>query len=212
MIVRKGITISCPGIPEKDLPHAGAISESLALSAPVLMQQGWLDSPEADFLPAEIRVGWMPSRLVVLAEIPDRDIFTLVTGPNQKTWQLGDVFEIFLKAEDRSDYVELHVTPPNFRLQLHIESPGKPAIHFDDGVFTSCVKIDTANQKWTVYAEVPASLVSGESNIRPGESWLYSFSRYDASSDGRTPVLSSTSPHEAVNFHRIHEWGKITFC
>jgi hypothetical protein len=71
VIARKAVTISCPGIPEKDLPHAGAIPESLALSAPVLMQQGWRDSPEADFLPAEIRVGWTPSRLVVLAEIPD---------------------------------------------------------------------------------------------------------------------------------------------
>jgi hypothetical protein len=69
------------------------------------MQQGWRDSPEADFLPAEIRVGWTPSRLVVLAEIPDRDIFTLVTGPNQKTWQLGDVFEIFIMYYYRSDYV-----------------------------------------------------------------------------------------------------------
>ena len=212
MIMKTSVTISCPSIPEKDLSQADAIPESLALSAPVLMQQGWRDSPEADFLPAEIRVGWTPSRLVVLAEIPDRDIFTLVTGPNQKTWQLGDVFEIFLKHQDRSDYVELHVTPPNFRLQLQIESPGKPATQLDDGVFTSSVKIDTANQKWTVYAKVPASLVTGQEHIRLGESWLYSFSRYDASSDGRLPVLSSTSPHEAVNFHRIHEWGKITFC
>ena len=186
--------------------------DSLALSAPVLMQQGWLDSREADFLSAEIRVGWTPSRLVVLAEIPDRDIFTLVTGPNQKTWQLGDVFEIFLKLEDRSDYVELHVTPPNVRLQLQIESPGKPAKQLDDGVFTSRVKIDTANQKWTVYAEVPSTLVSGRDQIASGESWLFSFSRYDASRDGRPPILSSTSPHQALNFHRLHEWGKITFC
>ena len=212
MTINAPANISCPGIPEKELPQGDAIPDSLALSAPVLMQQGWLDSPEADFLPAEIRVGWTPSRLVVLAEIPDRDIFTLVTGPNQKTWQLGDVFEIFLKPEDRSDYVELHVTPPNFRLQLQIESQGKPATQLDDGVFSSRVKIDTANQKWTVYAEVPAALVTGQEHIEAGESWLFSFSRYDASRDGRPPILSSTSPHQAVNFHRIHEWGKITFC
>ena len=204
--------ISCPCIPEKSLPQGDAIPNFLALSAPVLMQQGWLDALQADFLAAEIRVGWSPSRLVVLAEIPDRDIFTQATGPNQRTWELGDVFEIFLKAEDRSDYVELHVTPPNFRLQLQIESPGKPATKLDDGVFSSRVKIDTANQKWTVYAEVPASLVSGQEHIEDGESWLFSFSRYDASRDGRPPILSSTSPHQAINFHRIHEWGKITFC
>jgi len=210
--MNKPATISCPAIFDKDLPQAEAMPENLALSAPVLMQQGWLDAPEPDFLPAEIRVGWTPARLIVLADIPDRDIFTEATGPNQRTWQLGDVFEIFLKPEDRSDYVELHVTPPNFRLQLQIESPGKPATQLPDGVFSSRVKIDTSNQKWTVYAEVPATLVTGRDQIATGEAWLFSFSRYDASRDGRPPILSSTSPHQAINFHRVHEWGKITFC
>ena len=204
--------ISCPAISGKDLPQVDAIPENLALSAPVLMQQGWLDAPEPDFLPAEIRLGWTPSRLIVLAEIPDHDLFTEAAGPNQKMWELGDAFEIFLKPEDRSDYVELHITPPNFRLQYQIESPGKPATELSDGVFSSRVKIDAANQKWTVYAEVPATLVTGRDQIAIGEAWLFSFSRYDASRDGRPPILSSTSPHQAINFHRIHEWGKITFC
>jgi hypothetical protein len=204
--------ISCPRISEKDLQQGGAIPKSLALSTPIFMQQGWLDAPEADFLPAKIRVGWTPSQLIILAEIPDRDIFTQATGSNQRTWELGDVFEIFLKPDDRSDYIELHVTPQNFRLQLQIESQGKPATQLDDGVFSSRVKIDAANQKWTVYAEVPTSLVTGQEHIEAGESWLFSFSRYDASRDGRPPILSSTSPHQAINFHRIHEWGKINFC
>jgi hypothetical protein len=206
------VTISCPAIFDKDLPQGEAMPENLALSAPVLMQQGWLDTPEPDFLPAEIRVGWTPSRLIVLAEIPDRDIFTKATGSNQRMWELGDVFEIFLQAVDRSDYVELHVTPPNLRLQYQIESPGKPATVLSDGVFSSRVKIDTSNQKWTVYAEVPSTLVTGRDQIATGEAWLFSFSRYDASRDGRPPILSSTSPHQAINFHCIHEWGKIAFC
>ena len=167
--MNKPATISCPAIAEKDLPQADAMPANLALSAPVLMQQGWLDAPEPDFLPAEIRLGWTPSRLIVFAEIPDRDIFTQATGPNQKMWELGDVFEMFLKPEDRTDYVELHVTPPNFRLQYQIESPGKPATELSDDVFSSRVKIDTANQKWTVYAEVPATLVSGRDQIASGE-------------------------------------------
>jgi len=202
-------TIFCPALSEKDLPPNGVLPAGL--SAPIRMQQGWLETPQPGFLPAEIRIGWTPSRLVVRAEIPDRDIFTLATGPNQKMWELGDVFEIFLQAEDRSDYVELHVTPPNFRLQLHIESLGKPATLLDDGVFSSHVKVDAANQRWIVYAEVPANLVSGREHICPGESWRFSFSRYDASRDGTPPILSSTSPHQAVNFHRIPEWGKIIF-
>ena len=50
--MNKLATISCPAILEKDLPQAEAMPENLALSAPVLMQQGWLDAPEPDFLPA----------------------------------------------------------------------------------------------------------------------------------------------------------------
>jgi hypothetical protein len=175
------------------------------------MKQAWLEAPEADFLAAEIRVGWTSTSRLVRADLPDRDIFTQATGSNQRMWELGDVFEIFLQAADRSDYVELHVTPPNFRLQLHFQSVGKPATQLDDGVFTSYVKIDATKQKWTVYAEIPARIVSGRDHIRPEESWYFSFSRYDASCDGRPPVLSSTSPHQALNFHRIHEWGNLIF-
>lgn len=175
------------------------------------MQQAWLEAPEADFLAAEIRVGWTPTSLLVRADLPDRDIFTQATESNQRMWELGDVFEIFLQAADRSDYVELHVTPPNLRLQLHFQSAGKPATHLDDGAFASRVKIDSENQRWTVHAEIPARLVSGRDSIHAEESWHFSFSRYDASRDGRPPVLSSTSPHQALNFHRIHEWGNLIF-
>ena len=175
------------------------------------MQQAWLEAPEADFLAAEIRVGWTPTSLLVHADLPDRDIFTQATASNQRMWELGDVFEIFLQAADRSDYLELHVTPPNLRLQLHFPSAGKPATHLDDGAFASWVKIDSENQRWTVHAEIPARLVSGRDSIQAEESWHFSFSRYDASRDRRPPVLSSTSPHRALNFHRIHEWGNFIF-
>jgi hypothetical protein len=182
------------------------------LSPPVFLQQGWMEKPQADFLPAAVRVGWTPGGLVILAEIPDRDIFTLATAPNQKMWELGDVFEIFLQDEDRSDYVELHVTPANLRLQLRFETSGATPVQLSDGVFSSHVGIDSPNQRWSLQASVPAVLVSGRSQIQPGEVWRFSFSRYDASRDGTTPVLSSTSPHQAINFHRNHEWGKLTFA
>jgi hypothetical protein len=176
------------------------------------MQQAWLEAPEADFLAAAIRVGWTPTSLLVRADLPDRDIFTQATESNQRMWELGDVFEIFLQAADRSEYVELHVTPPNLRLQLYFQSAGKPATRLDDGAFASRVKIDSENQRWTVYAEIPARLVSGRDSIHAEESWHFSFSRYDASRDGQRPVLSSTSPHQVLNFHRVHEWGSLVFC
>lgn len=37
---------------------------------------------------------------------------------NERTWELGDVCELFLQLSGQSTYLELHVTPENHRLQL----------------------------------------------------------------------------------------------
>ncbi|MEI8343284.1 MAG: hypothetical protein WCH43_17320, partial [Verrucomicrobiota bacterium] len=44
-----------------------------------------------------------------------------------------------------------------------------------------------------------------------GRTWLASFSRYDYSSAEAPPVLSSTSPHAEVSFHRQQEWAELLF-
>lgn len=203
--------ISCYRLPDIRSFNASHILEALGSVKPVSLRQAWLATPEPGFLSADVRIGWTPEMLVVFATLPDRDIFTNATAPNQETWLLGDVFEIFLQGDTCSDYVELHVTPANIRTQFYFKNAGAPRMELPDGVFVSDASIDPRNKCWTVLAEIPARLVSGRDTIGTNELWRFSFSRYDASRDGKPPVLSSTSLHAKLNFHRLNEWGSMIF-
>ena len=203
--------IACRRLPEVLAGNVESVLDFIGTAQPVSLGQAWLASPDPGFLSANVRVAWSPEALLVFAVLPDRDIFTNATAPNQETWTLGDVFEIFLQGELCSHYVELHVTPTNLRTQFYFERSGAPRVDLPDGVFASDVSIDSRNAHWTVLAEIPARLVSGRDVIKTNEQWHFSFSRYDASRDGNPPVLSSTSQHTKLNFHRQQEWGSLIF-
>jgi len=175
----------------------------------VMMRQAWLPEPEQGFLPAEVRAGFGKNSLLVWATIPDGDIFTYVTSANQRTWELGDVFEIFLKPEGEDFYRELHITPANIRTQLAFAAEGTPGEFLPDGIFESRVWLDS--DCWHVLASVPSNVVTGRTKISRGEKWRFSFCRYDAFRNGRGPIISSTSPHPVPKFHRPAEWGILVF-
>jgi len=203
--------ITCHRLPEHLKGNMESLLDFTGTAQPVSLCQAWLASPEPGFLPADVRVTWSPEALLVFAVLPDRDIFTNATAPNQETWLLGDVFEIFLQGELCTHYVELHITPTNLRTQFYFERSGAPRMELPDGVFASDASIDSRNARWTVLAEIPARLVNGRDTIKANEQWHFSFSRYDASRDGNPPVLSSTSQHTRLNFHRLGEWGSLIF-
>jgi hypothetical protein len=71
---------------------------------------------------------WDDSALYVATAFVDSDVYTRVTGDNQKTWDLGDVAEWFLGACDGSYYWEMHVCPPGYRTGFLLTAPrvGKP--------------------------------------------------------------------------------------
>jgi hypothetical protein len=185
------------------------------------MRQAWLAEPEVDFAPATVRVGWRGGSLLVFAELEDADIFTHATAPNQRMWELGDVLEMFLSPENAAHYVELHVTPNNFRLQLRL--PDTPTLRqaqaencfhhllLPDGVFRSRVWTQPENKMWFVYAEIPAAIVGGAEKPLAGMKWRASFSRYDCVRGRQEPIYSSTSPHAKLDYHRREEWGALIF-
>ena len=173
------------------------------------MRQSWLAAPESEFFPAEVRVGRLGNSLIVSSTLPDLDIFTQATAANQRTWELGDVFEIFLKPDGEDFYRELHITPANMRTQLAFAAEGATGEFLPDRIFASHVWIESGY--WQVLATIPAAVVTGLDEISPGEKWRFSFCRYDAFRDGRKPILSSTSPHPVPKFHRPAEWGAMIF-
>lgn len=187
----------------------------------VKSQQAWLAEPEPEFRPMRVKAGWTRDALYVYAEIEDADIFNPEKRFNAPSFLSGDVFELFLRPCDQESYVEIHVTPENQKLQLRIPStralgaprakPGIPPEWFIDRAIESRVRVNVAAERWDVAVEIPFAMICEVLLPRSGDRWLFSFSRYDYTRGLVHPVLSSTSPHQVLNFHRQEEWGELRF-
>ena len=185
-------------------------------ATPVPFRQAWLDTPERDFAPGSVRTGWREDSLFVLADLVDVDVFTRAERHNDRFWQLGDTFEMFLQPAGSEAYVELHVAPNNLRLQLRFAEPpaAQDADPFDaalihDQIFDSRTWVTPAEHGWRVFAQVRAAAVGHGSGPLASSTWRFSFGRYDATRGRPEPVISSTSPHTVPAFHRPHEWGSL---
>ena len=196
---------------------AGAFTEAMVVES----QQAWLAKPEPEFRPMRVKTGWTREALYVYAELEDVDIFNPEKRFNEPSFMSGDVFEIFLRPCNQESYVEIHVTPENQKFQLRIPSarefaeprakPGIPPEWFLDRVIESRVRINAEAERWDVAVEIPFAMVCEVFLPRAGDRWLFSYSRYDYTRGREKPVLSSTSPHVVLNFHRQDEWGGLRF-
>ncbi|MEY4385660.1 MAG: hypothetical protein RLY20_943 [Verrucomicrobiota bacterium] len=216
-----GPRLECkPVSPFNSMDHV-AVRAAFQAAAHCELQQAWQDAPSSNFAPAVVRVGWRHNVLWVYAELTDADIFTQASGLNQRLWELGDSFEIFLRPEAQQEYFELQVSPNNQHLQLRYvntaalnraRKTGDLAEALIPGdAFRSRVWIEDQCSRWSVLAEIPAYLICGSSDALAGSVWRYSFSRYDYTRGEHEPAISSSSPHAEANFHRQEEWGQLEF-
>lgn len=193
------------------LPATGGITVDLV--------QGWREQPEPEFLPARAVLRVSRTWIEVESSLQDIDIFNPVKGFNQPAFLHGDVFEIFLRPANQAAYLELHVGPANQAFQLRIPSAealsaarGNPepwrAWLITEPCFESRVARPPGRPCWRVEARIPTVAIA-EQAVRSGDRWLFSFSRYDYTRGRERPVLSSSSRHREVNFHRQQEWGEF---
>lgn len=190
--------------PPSDNPVPVPCHDTAGEGAVFHLAQSWRPHTEPLFRPGLVRLAWQPAFLLVVADLVDEEVLTGATADNQRMWELGDVFEMFVKAEGRDDYVELHATPNGRR--LHLRFPGARAA--DPAAFHAEASI--APDGWRVTARIPAG-VAGLDCYRAGLALRASFCRYDAGT-GTPPVLSSTSPHPVPSFHRPDEWPRIVLA
>jgi hypothetical protein len=194
-----------------------AFQEAVAISA----EQAWRKKAEPHFAPMLVRIGWRDDMLLLFAELTDADILTHATANNQRLWELGDAFEVFLRPRTQGSYVELQVAPNNKRLQLrypntravtHARKLGATDHLLIRGkAFVSSTWVCAAEKKWYVFVKVPAKTVCEQAKLSPGIEWLFSFSRYDYTRTRKRPVISSTSLHKKPDFHRQAEWRIMRF-
>lgn len=183
-------------------------------------QQGWRDQPEAGLEPAVAELWGTDEAFHVLAVLGDRDIGNLATGFNEKTWQSGDVFEIFIQTNP-DNYYEFHITPENKHLFLtwtaeriaafrNEKANLGEAMLTDRDTLRSGTQIRETEAYWTVYARIPFEKLGLQPSAANAEVKV-AFARYDAFSDGRPPVLSATPDFPEVNFHDRSAWHPIRF-
>ncbi len=185
----------------------------------VALQQGWRATPEPGFQPTTVRLSATPECIVVEATLTDTAIYQPETGFNQPFFCSGDTFEIFFRPLRQDAYLEVHVGPANQVFQLRIPSAEVFAASrqqtdpwrawlIPQPCFESRVWLEPEHQRWRVHASIPTRVIA-EQPVTPGDRWLYSFSRYDYAPGRPTPILSSSSPHRELSFHRQQEWRTI---
>ncbi|MFA5689934.1 MAG: carbohydrate-binding family 9-like protein [Kiritimatiellales bacterium] len=191
--------------------HSGAESSECL---PLL--QHWQPEPDPALQPASVRLSWTEQTLLIHAELYDDEIFSAVSGDNQATWRLGDVFEIFLKPENQAGFFEMHVTPNKYRLHLHLPGPYcKPSpeadpLPWEELTVTPCgfrSKVTCLPDRWLVDVEIPADALQLE-KFCENDQLQANFCRYDYSKN-KPPVLSSVAPLQAADFHRTNDWCTI---
>lgn len=211
----------CRPLPAFDTGDWNAIGAAFANAPGCAFQQAWLETPEADFRPAHVKVGWQENTLWVYAELGDADIFNGATHLNDATYAKGDIFEIFVRPQGQEDYFEFHTTPENQNLQLHWpdnqavwgceDTQESLAPYFTaEPLIRSLTQVQRENNLWRVLAGVPGRIARA-GVIEAGDVWNFSFSRYDCTRGRELPVWSASSPHPEPRFHRQQEWGTLLF-
>lgn len=213
--------LACVTLPPFDATQLDGVRGAFASAARCELGQAWQAATSPRFAPAVVRFGWSGNVLLVYAELTDADIFTRATELNQRLWELGDSFEIFLRPEDQEAYVELQVAPNNQRLQLRYANIAALDCARQTGrlteallpgdAFLSRTWIEEQHSRWHVLAGISTALVCGGSGELSGRRWRFSFSRYDYTRGEDEPVISSSSAHAEADFHRQHEWGQLYF-
>lgn len=205
-------------IPAASAGCLNGLRSSLENAVPVALGQVGGERP--GFSAGAVRVVWCPDALLVRADLRDEEVFTRATGDSQYFWEMGDVFEIFLEAEGAGYYTEMHVAPGNHRMHMRIRPEDylsmkagtlRPAdLMVRPPEFES--RCEAVPGGWSIEAVIPAEAVQPAGRISGDSRWRGSFCRYDAGSDGRAPVLSSTSCHRGeANFHARADWRTLCF-
>jgi hypothetical protein len=213
--------IKCPKLPPFAAADLITVRRAFAGAPTCAMHQSWRSELEPEFAPGKIWTGWRDEILLILAELTDADIYTTATQPNQRLWELGDAFEVFLRPADQEAYSEIQVAPNNQRLQLRyasaaavaqarkINSVADALVH--DISFQSRTWVQPESRCWLALVEIPTASVCDHPCPLPGSQWHFSFGRYDYTRGRSEPVISSTAALSQADFHRLEEWGILQF-
>ena len=189
-------------------------------SEPLPLMQWWRG---AGHMPDEgglSYVGFNSDGLCFYACLEDSDIYTQARSDNEKLWTLGDVVEFFVKpGENRDDYWEIHVSPSDLIMDIHIPSRDKyvsGAISWDnvvtaDSGSTKRVQVIAAENTWAVELCIPWAAFGHGTVPTPGTVWQFAVCRYNYSGNLENLELSATAHFTELDFHSYEEYADLIF-
>jgi hypothetical protein len=130
---------------------------------------------------------------------------------NERTWELGDVAEVFVDSADGSAYLEVHLTPENHRLQLLWPPDGLARVRAKTAPLKNFMVWEpdwvqghahVAAAWWGFSVTIPAARL-GIDRFRPQQALRTAVCRYHAQTAG--PMLSSF-------FHQREKWNRVVLA
>ena len=210
--------IICPILAGFDIGDRDAVRAAFAGAPALQMQQAWREQAEEKFRSAFVQIGWSGDNFLIFGQLTDDLLYTSSTEDNQILCTYGDAFEIFLGDASGHGYVEFHIAPNGKRLQLFWpDGESYQKVGRKEATLSSFL-VDqpifdfsqwTEGDIWCICASVPLATFLPPETTLEGRTLRASFSRYDYSSAAEPPVLSSTSPHAVLSFHRRQEWAEV---
>lgn len=210
----------------KEVEQNPVLSESgeeaitkMASTPSLVFRQSWEALNEPGYQPASVRFGVHQGSLVGVAVLHDSSIGNRATHFNARTWELGDVFEIFITDPSGQPYYEFHVTPENMIMQMRWPAPGTlqreaKADTLDHSRYFLPVQIiesrswiDHAAGRWIVAFALPLQSIRADGTGLP-EALQLSFCRYDVQKDDDSTIYSSTTELPFAGFHEVEFWPR----
>jgi hypothetical protein len=180
------------------------------------LQQAWLETQDEKFREGRAELNWTSDALNVEAVLTDDEVYTLSNADNQHMWELGDVFEVFIQVEGRTDYVELHITPAGTRFHAHkpnvtgtdpITGEWQPIEHWLVTPIGFSAQSNRIENGWHATLQIPPTVL-GLQTFEAGTELRIGFARYDGAPD-QEPALSASAPHRIVSFHIPEDWHRV---
>jgi len=177
--------------------------------------RSWLPpAAQATPAPARARLTWQPTALELEADFAGDPPANRARRLNELTWETGDVCELFLQVAGQGEYVELHVTPENQRLQLRFSATGIAEVRAgrrrleefmiaDPHWVTSRTRLEPGH--WITHLSVPAACL-GLAAFTPGQRLRAAVCRYQCLPGQPEPVTSTTAALTQPGFHQPSSW------
>jgi hypothetical protein len=179
--------------------------------------QAWLGSaPQKNFRPGWARLGWHPHFLDLAFVFSGGPAHNAARQLNERTWELGDVGEFFIRPDSAPHYLEIHLTPENQRLQLNFPLGGIARLRSGEAPLESFIVTDPdwvfsathiTSDFWTAQARIPAAAL-GFATLANGLVFQTAVCRYDCGITS-TPTLSATASFTAPFFHQLDAWSQL---